>query len=162
MRLWVPESTPEVKGRLGDSTRVCLEAGLYYVGLVSCDTATCKFWYVFVISCVFSQEREYKKITTKINPDLWHLRHWLQLWQLRTCIQDNLYYLTIKSDTGQHLQFLRCLLMLLKYLRITLFGNLPFQDLSGGICGKSFGPWAVSPISLSWMNFHISYLAQLN
>ena len=33
--------------------------------------------------------------------DLWHLRHWLQFWQLRTWI--------INCDTGQHLQFLRCL-----------------------------------------------------
>ena len=48
----------------------------------------------------------------KDNPsDLWHLRHWLQFWQLRTWIHDNLCYLTIKSDTGQHSQFLRCLLL---------------------------------------------------
>ena len=40
--------------------------------------------------------------------DLWHLRHWLQLWQLRTWFHDNLCYLTIKSYTGQHSQFLRC------------------------------------------------------
>ena len=37
------------------------------------------------------------------------LRHWLHFWQLRTWIHDNLCYLTIKSDTGQHSQFLRCL-----------------------------------------------------
>ena len=44
------------------------------------------------------------------NPgDLWHLRHWLQFWQLRTQIHDNLCYLTINCDTGQHSQFLRCL-----------------------------------------------------
>ena len=36
------------------------------------------------------------------------LRHWLQFWQLRTWIHDNLCYLTIKSDPGQHSQFLRC------------------------------------------------------
>ena len=43
------------------------------------------------------------------NPrDLWHLRHWLHFLQLRTWIHDNLYYLTIKRDTGQHSQFLRC------------------------------------------------------
>ena len=40
--------------------------------------------------------------------DLWHLRHWLQFWQLRTWIHDNLCDLTIKSDTGQHSQFLQC------------------------------------------------------
>ena len=45
------------------------------------------------------------------NPDdLWHLRHWLQCWQLRTWTHNNLFYLTIKSDTGQHSQFLRCFL----------------------------------------------------
>ena len=38
-----------------------------------------------------------------------HLRHWLQYWQLRTWINDNLCYLTINCDTGQHSQFLRCL-----------------------------------------------------
>ena len=41
--------------------------------------------------------------------DLWHLRHWLQFWKLRTWIHDNLCDLTIKSDTGQHSQLLRCL-----------------------------------------------------
>ena len=46
----------------------------------------------------------------KDNPrDLWHLRHWLQFRQLRTWIHDNLCCVTIKSDTGQHSQFLRCL-----------------------------------------------------
>jgi len=46
---------------------------------------------------------------TKNNPaDLWQLRHWLQFLQLRTWFHDNLSYLTIKSDTGQHSQFLRC------------------------------------------------------
>ena len=39
----------------------------------------------------------------KDNPgDLWHLRHWLQFWQLRTWIHDNLCYLTINCDTGKH------------------------------------------------------------
>ena len=48
----------------------------------------------------------------KENPgDLWHLRHWLQFWQLRTWIHDNLCYLTINCDTGQHSQFLRCLIL---------------------------------------------------
>ena len=40
--------------------------------------------------------------------DLWLLRHWLQFWQLRTWIHDNLWDLTINCDTGQHSQFLRC------------------------------------------------------
>ena len=51
------------------------------------------------------------KYTDKDNPrDLWHLRHWLQFWQLRTWIHDIVCCLTIKSGTGQHSQFLRCLL----------------------------------------------------
>ena len=37
------------------------------------------------------------------------LRHWLQYWQLRTWINDNICYLTINCDTGQHSQFLGCL-----------------------------------------------------
>ena len=37
--------------------------------------------------------------------NLWHLRHWLQHWQLRTWNHDNLCYLTINCDTGQHSQF---------------------------------------------------------
>ena len=40
--------------------------------------------------------------------ELWHLILWLQYWQLRTWIHDNLCYLTINCDTGQHSQFLRC------------------------------------------------------
>ena len=40
--------------------------------------------------------------------DLWHLRHWLQYWQLRTWNHDKISYLTINCDTGQHSQFLRC------------------------------------------------------
>ena len=40
--------------------------------------------------------------------NLWYLRHWLQYWQLRTWNHDNLCYLTINCDTGQHSQFLRC------------------------------------------------------
>ena len=51
----------------------------------------------------------------KDNPgDLWHLRHWLQFWQLRTWIHDNLWYLTINCDTGQHSQLLQCFNLLLK------------------------------------------------
>ena len=47
----------------------------------------------------------------KDNPgDVWHLRLWLQFWQLRTWIHDNICYLTINCDTGQHSQFLRCLM----------------------------------------------------
>ena len=56
----------------------------------------------------------------KDNPgDLWHLRHWLQFWQLRTWIHDNLCYLTNNCDTGQHSQFLRCL-----QFKVILEGNI--------------------------------------
>ena len=45
----------------------------------------------------------------KDNPgDLWYLRHWLQFWQLRTWIHDNLCDLRINCDSGQHSQFLQC------------------------------------------------------
>ena len=36
-------------------------------------------------------------------------RQWLHYWQLRTWIYDNIRYLTINCDTGQHSQFSRCL-----------------------------------------------------
>ena len=50
-----------------------------------------------------------RTLAAQDNPaDLWHLRHWLQFWQLRPWIHDNFCYLTIKSDSGQHSQFLRC------------------------------------------------------
>ena len=43
---------------------------------------------------------------------MWHLRHWLQFWQLRTWIHDNLCYLTFNCDKGQHSQFLWCFIYL--------------------------------------------------
>ena len=46
--------------------------------------------------------------TLPIIGDFWQLRHWLLCWQLRTWIHNSLCFLTIKSDTGQHSQFLRC------------------------------------------------------
>ena len=60
------------------------------------------FWWQYLMT--------YRQFLTigKTVLETWHLRHWLQLWQLWTCIHDNLCYLTIKSDTGQHSQFLRC------------------------------------------------------
>ena len=55
-------------------------------------------------------------LATQDNPaDLWQLRRWLQFLQLRTRIHDNLCYLTIKSDSGQHLQFLRCLVWAIEF-----------------------------------------------
>ena len=47
------------------------------------------------------------------------LRHWLQFWQLRTWIHDNLCDLTIKSDTGQHSQFLQCFFLLFAIFLLT-------------------------------------------
>ena len=38
--------------------------------------------------------------------DIWDTDY--NIWQLRTRINDNLCYLTINCDTGQHSQFLRC------------------------------------------------------
>ena len=55
------------------------------------------------------KDKDILRTPPKSNPrDLWHLRHWLQFWQLRTWIYDNLCDLTINCDTGQHSQFLRC------------------------------------------------------
>ena len=53
--------------------------------------------------------------------DLWHLRHWLHFWQLRTWFLDNLCYLTIKSDTGQHSQFLRCFIFCVSLCICSMF-----------------------------------------
>ena len=63
--------------------------------------------------------------------DLWDLRHWLQFWQLRTWFHDNLCYQTIKSDTGQHSQFLRCLLLTrLPLALVPLAGSLQPPNVS--------------------------------
>ena len=40
--------------------------------------------------------------------------HWLQCWQLRTWINDNL---TVNCDTGQHSQLLRCFITIMGYIR---------------------------------------------
>ena len=65
------------------------------------------FWWFLTIFTIrkFFDDWDYWKDSPG---DLWHLWHWLQFLQLRTWIHDNLCYLTIKSDTGQHSQFLRC------------------------------------------------------
>ena len=82
----------------------------------------------------------------KYNPgDLWNLRHWLQFWQLRTWIHDNLCYLTINCDTGQHSQFLRCFKK--KVTRNSHFSRPaetdPLKDLSYVFVLLSF---SISPI----------------
>ena len=66
----------------------------------------CQYW-PFRLILTISDKDQYKDIN-KDSKHLWHLRHWLQFWQLRTWIHDNLFDLTINCDTGQHLQFLRC------------------------------------------------------
>ena len=73
----------------------------------------------------------------KDNPgDLWHLRHWLQFWQLRPKIHDNLCYLIIKSDTGQHSQFLQCLVSCL--------------NLTAEICTEPENIWSKNKSSVSY------------
>ena len=59
--------------------------------------------------------------------DLWYLRHWLQYRQLRTWFHDNLCYLTINCDTGQHSQFLRCFGNTPKVCQTTVFTGLPIN-----------------------------------
>ena len=71
------------------------------------------FWQFLTSLTIFNNVDHFDN--WKDNPgDLWHLRHWLQFWQLRTWIHDNLCYLTLNCDTGQHSQFLRCLSFKLK------------------------------------------------
>ena len=60
-------------------------------------------------------------LTKKTFAMLWHLRHRLQYRELRTWIHDNLCYLTINCDTGQHSQFLRCLFLSLKQFCKSLY-----------------------------------------
>ena len=67
-----------------------------------------------------------------------HLRHWLQFWQLRTWIHDNLCDLTIKSNTGQHLQFLRCILACMPWYMI-------LYNVNTVICEQLFS-WNVTGI----------------
>ena len=77
-----------------------------------------------------------------------HLVHWLHYWHLRTWIHDNLCYLTIKSDSGQHSQF----------LRYFLHNALKRQTLKSGLClllkqlpfVKTTSSVAVSPLRFSF------------
>ena len=71
-----------------------------------------KSWSEKINKMVVTIQMRNKKYNGKDNPrDPGHLRHWLQFWQLRTRIHDNLWYLTINCDTGQHSQFLRCFIL---------------------------------------------------
>ena len=75
------------------------------------------FYFYFTIFDNFSQLTTIFTIQTiafaifdnwKDNPgDLWNLRRW-QFSQLRTWIHNNLCYLTINCDTGQHSQWKKC------------------------------------------------------
>ena len=69
-----------------------------------------QFWQLWQFWQFWQQKRQQQQHRQwqRQSKDLWHLRHWLQFWQLRTWIHDNLCYLTINCDTGQHSQFLRC------------------------------------------------------
>ena len=76
---------------------------------ISDNFYNCQFFWIFLTTSDNCDSLDNFDPNDKDNPsDLWHLRHRLQFWQLRTWIHDNLCYLTIKSDTGQHSQFLRC------------------------------------------------------
>ena len=66
------------------------------------------WWKFMTILIIFDNWDNFWQFWKDSPGDLWHLRHWLQFRQLRTWIHDNLWYLTINCDTGQHSQFLRC------------------------------------------------------
>ena len=122
------------------------------------------------------KDKDILRTPPKSNPrDLWHLRHWLQLWQLRIWIHDNLSELTINCDTGQHSQFLQCFLLFLiflisvRYEVPTQFWNLPpinpmFRVLRtkkpgpnrvkahNNVCtGDWYIPWLLAWICIWWM-----------
>ena len=62
-----------------------------------------------------------------------YLRHWLQYWQLRTWINDNLCYLTINCDTGQNSQFLQCFACFLPVLCFHTARDLCFCPSKHGL-----------------------------
>jgi len=84
-------------------------------------------------TCVQSDEKTKTKTSNPRN--LWHLRHWVQFWQLRTWIHDNLCYLTINSDTGQHSQFLRCFIATRLW---PAFGRQSLVGSSGGYTSHGY------------------------
>ena len=92
------------------------------------------FWQYLTILAIFDnfdnlgqlrQLRQLRQFWKDSPADLWHLRHWLQFWQLGAWIHDNLWYLTLNCDTGQHSQFLRCFKPSLGLLEAML---APFKD----------------------------------
>ena len=75
----------------------------------------------------------------------WHMwlgnmRYELQFWHMWTWTHDN--YLTIKSDTGQHSQFLRCLLLISYILTCQKYDHE--KKL---LYMKFFAPWIMSVAS---------------
>ena len=95
-------------------------------------------------------DKDILRTPPKNNPrDLLHLRHWLRFRQLRTWMYNHLGYLGIKSDIGQHSQFLRYWYfhqVIGKQFKF-LFGNFLFTRLisshkghfKGGLQKKT--PW---------------------
>ena len=91
--------------------------------------------------------------------DLWHLRHRLQFWKLRTLIHDNLCDLTIQSDTGQHSQFLRCFQNSLEHWIGNLFSQggitMYFLLLQSLVTGRHHNVFYFLGIAwlLNWQSF---------
>ena len=86
------------------------------LGLVKFGTFATQYWQLRPLWPLWHLFRvmRWPDLSKKTFAMLWHLRHWLQYRQLRTWIHDNLCYLTINCDTGQHSQFLRCLTTAIK------------------------------------------------
>ena len=83
--------------------------------------------------------------------DLSHLWHWLQCWQLRAWINDNLCYLTINCDTGQHSQFLRCF--------IGTLSNSSNASLNSAFCKRVI---SVTMASVASLEFQLKTPGQLS
>ena len=78
--------------------------------------------------------------------EVWNCCHFRQL---RTWVHDNHCYLGIKSDTGQHSQFLRCFLQLLLGKRVACFQlkSLEIRAI------KKFGPPLCIDKLIKWNSF---------
>ena len=75
------------------------------------------WWYHFLKDSLRSYDKDQYHDDNKDNDavnELWHLRHWLQFFQLKNLIDINLRGLRIESDSGQHFQFLQCLFVNVK------------------------------------------------
>ena len=68
-----------------------------------------------------------------------------KFWQLRTWSRDNLCYLTFKSDTGQHSQFLRCFKQSIVWVPNTVYSVLSTPNAT-----KWFG--------LTWFGFGLFWI----